>query len=77
MVTPEAKRTVARFWREHSGLSERRVCELIGLDRSTHRYERRADRNGALRQRLRELAEQRRRLAIDACMCCCAAKARR
>jgi len=34
---------------------------LIGLDRSTHRYQRQADRNGELRRRLRELAEQRRR----------------
>ena len=61
MVTPEAKRTVVRFWREGIGLSERRACDLIGLDRSTHRYRRRADRNVELRQRLRELAEQRRR----------------
>jgi putative transposase len=61
VVTPEAKRTVVRFWREGMGLSERRACSLIGLDRSTHRYQRRADRNGELRQRLRELAEQRRR----------------
>ena len=42
-------------------MSERRACGLIGLDRSTHRYRRRADRNVELRQRLRELAEQRRR----------------
>ena len=61
MVTPEAKRTVVRFWREEKGLSERRACSLIGLDRSTHRYLPRADHNGELRQRLRELAEQRRR----------------
>jgi len=45
VVTPEAKRTVVRFWREQMGLSERRACGLIGLDRSTHHYERRADRN--------------------------------
>ena len=60
-MTPEAKRTVVRFWREGLGLSERRACTLIGLDRSTHRYRRRIDRNGPLRVRLRELAEQRRR----------------
>jgi putative transposase len=52
---------VVRFWREGLRLSERRACTLIGLDRSTHRYRRRADRNVELRQRLRELAEQRRR----------------
>jgi putative transposase len=61
VVTPEAKRSVVCFWREQMKLSERRACGLIGLDGSTHRYQRRADRNGALRQRLRELAEQRRR----------------
>jgi len=33
----------------------------MGLDRSTQRYQRRADRNTELQQRLRELAEQRRR----------------
>jgi putative transposase len=60
-VRPEAKRTVVRFWREEKGLSERRACHLIGLDRSTQRYCRRADRNAELRQRLRALAEQRRR----------------
>jgi len=61
VVTPEAKRAVVRFWREGLGLSERRACSLIGLDRSTHRYQGRVDRNSELRQRLRELAEQRRR----------------
>ena len=52
---------MVRFWREGLGLSERRACRLMELDRSTHRYQRRADRNGELRHRLRELAEQRRR----------------
>jgi transposase InsO family protein len=59
-MTPEAKRAVVRFWRDGLGLSERRGCGLMGLDRSTYRYQRRADRSGELRQRLRELAEQRR-----------------
>jgi putative transposase len=61
MVAPEAKRAVVRFWREEQGLSERRACTLIGLDRSSMRYRARPDRNAELRQRLRELAEQRRR----------------
>ena len=52
---------MVRFWREGLGLSERRACSLIGLDRSTHRYQGRVDRNSELRQRLCELAEQRRR----------------
>jgi putative transposase len=52
---------VVRFWCEAMKLSERRACCLIGLDRSVLRYRPRADRNGELRVRLRELAEQRRR----------------
>jgi putative transposase len=52
---------VVRFWRERSGMSERHACALVGLDRSTMRYRPRDDGNGALRARLRELAEQRRR----------------
>jgi putative transposase len=50
-----------RFWREEQAMSERRACALIGLDRSTFRYQVRDDGNGTLRARLRELAEQRRR----------------
>jgi hypothetical protein len=61
VVTPEAKRAVVGFWRDANGLSERRACGLIELNCSSLRYERRADRNVVLRQRLRELAEQRRR----------------
>ena len=40
-------------------LSERRACELNGLDRSTYRYEPEPDRNLQLRTRLTELARQR------------------
>lgn len=41
-------------------LSERHVCRLIGLARSTKRYRSRGgDRNAELRELLRRLAEQR------------------
>lgn len=43
------------------GLSQRRACRLIGLGRNTVRYEPQPDRDGPLRERLKELAEQRRR----------------
>jgi putative transposase len=43
------------------GLSERRSCRLIGLSRNTLRYERQPDKDGPIRERLKELAEQRRR----------------
>lgn len=60
-MTPEAKRSVVGFWRAAHDVSERRACLLLGLCRATQRYVKRPDRNGELRARLRELAEQRRR----------------
>jgi putative transposase len=43
-------------------ISERHACRLLGLGRSTHRYQaRRNERDGALRARLKELAAQRMR----------------
>ena len=46
---------------ERHGLSQRHACELVGLDRSALRYRRRRPDDSALRQRLRELAAERRR----------------
>jgi putative transposase len=44
------------------GMSERHACRLLGLGRSTHRYRaRKAERDLALRQRLKELAAKRMR----------------
>src|SRR5580693_6294996 len=43
-------------------MSERHACRLLGLGRSTHRYRaRKAERDAALRVRLKELAAQRMR----------------
>jgi putative transposase len=46
---------------ESFGLSARRSCQLIGLSRNTLRYEAQLDKDKALRDRLKGLAEQRRR----------------
>jgi putative transposase len=46
---------------ERHGLSQRHACELVGLDRSTLRYRCRRPDDSGLRQRLRELAAERRR----------------
>jgi len=46
---------------ERHGLSQRHACRLVGLDRSTLRYQRKRPDDSALRQRLRELAAERRR----------------
>jgi putative transposase len=44
---------------EQFSLTERRACKLVGLDRSSYRYERRSDHNQELRQELVNLARQK------------------
>jgi putative transposase len=56
-----AQREAAGLVMQELHLSERRTCRTLGLSRSLLQYTPRPDRNGALRVRLRELAEQRRR----------------
>jgi putative transposase len=51
---------VARVVERH-GFSQRRACRLIGIDPSILRYRSRRPDDAPLRQRLRELAQQRRR----------------
>jgi putative transposase len=47
---------------EQYQMSERHACRLMELARSTHRYRsQRAERDGDLRQRLKELAAKRMR----------------
>jgi putative transposase len=47
--------------RESLGLSERKACNLVNLSVSVYRYQPQADADTRVRQRLRELAEQRKR----------------
>lgn len=51
---------VSRVMERH-GLSRRHACRLVGMDRSTVRYQGKRPDDAALRQRLRELAAERRR----------------
>jgi putative transposase len=51
---------VSRMMERH-GLSQRHACRLVGMDRSTLRYQGKRPDDSALRQRLRELAAERRR----------------
>ena len=61
-MEPVARRDEVNFVREKFTVSERRACRLLGMDRKSYRYRsRRGPENEHLRQRLRELAEQRRR----------------
>jgi hypothetical protein len=61
LVAPKAKRTAAQWMAERFGLSQRRVCHLLALDRNTLRYRSRRQEDAALRTRIREIAETKRR----------------
>jgi putative transposase len=58
---PKAKRTAATLLVVRFGLSQRRVCRLVALDRNTLRYQSRRADNQGLRARMREIAETKRR----------------
>jgi putative transposase len=59
-VTPAQRRAAVARARERHGVSERRACALVGIDRATARYRGRPrDGEAALRRRLRELAGER------------------
>jgi len=61
MVGPAAKRAAVDHLRAELGMSERRACRAVGLARSTKRYASCRVEPPRLRQRLREIAEERRR----------------
>ena len=61
MVTSDAKREAVVHARGCHGLSERRACELMGIARRVVRYQPSRADDAGLRQRLRELAAERRR----------------
>ena len=61
MVTPAARREAVAHLRTSLEVSERRACSIIAADRSAVRYLSRRPDDAALRARLRELADQRRR----------------
>lgn len=60
-MRPAARCDAARQLIARHGISERRACGLVRVTRKTFRREPTPDRNAVLRQRLCELAEQRRR----------------
>jgi putative transposase len=61
VVTPEAKRMAVNHLQERFGQSRRRICGLIGLSTSTWHYKPKPNENDTIRQRLRDLAVERRR----------------
>jgi putative transposase len=61
MITPAVKREAVAHLKAHLGLSERRACEIAGADRKMVRYQSQRAPDMALRGRLRDLANERRR----------------
>jgi putative transposase len=61
MVTPAAGREAVAHLRGGFAISERRACRVIAMDRSSVRYQRGRCDGDALRERLKALAEERRR----------------
>ena len=61
MVTPAARRKAVADARAAHGVSERRACQVLGVDRSSIRYRSRRPDDAVLRERLRALSRERRR----------------
>lgn len=59
MVTPVARRSVAAYTVEVHGLSQRHACRLLGVGRSSARYQSTKTADHALRDRLQVLANER------------------
>lgn len=60
MVTPAAHREAAAHLQLAYGMSERRACRLLGVDRTGVRYQATRPDDGTLRDRLKALAQERR-----------------
>jgi putative transposase len=61
VVTPAARGNIVIHLREVFQFSERRACVIVGLCRSSCRYQAKPNNDAEIRSRLRELAEQRRK----------------
>jgi len=61
MVTPAARREAAAHLQKVHGVSQRRACQALDVDRSSVRYRTRRPDDAAVRTRLREIAAVRRR----------------
>ncbi len=61
MVTPAAHREAAAHLQLAYEMSERRACRVLGVDRTSVRYQATRPDGGILRDRLKALAQERRR----------------
>ncbi len=61
MVTPAVKREAVAYLKAGYQVSERRACRLVAADRGMVRHRSRRPDDGALRARLKELSQERKR----------------
>ena len=61
MVTPAVQREAVAHLQACHGMSERRACRVTGADRKSMRYRSQRGDDADVREKLRELAQQRRR----------------
>jgi putative transposase len=61
MVTPAGRREAAAYLRSAHGMSERRACKVLRVDRASIRYASTRPSDAPLRERLKALAQERRR----------------
>ena len=60
-MTPEAKRQAVTHLREVHGVSERRACQVLKVDRSTVRYQSVGGDDAELREAIKRVSRERRR----------------
>ena len=60
-MTPEAKRQAVAHLRVAHGVSERRACHVLQVDRSTVRYKSQRDDDADLREAIKRVSRERRR----------------
>ena len=70
LLKPKVRKMAASYAFEGLGLSERRACLLTGVSPSVYRYRPERGDDDALRRRMRELAGERKRLAVPGCTSC-------
>lgn len=61
MVTPDAKRSAVAHACDHHGISQRRACQVLAVDRSSVRYRSIRPDDRDLREKMRAVALERRR----------------
>ena len=61
MVTPDAKRSAVAHACDRHGISQRRACKVLAVDRSSIRYKSIRPDDGELREAIRKVASERRR----------------